>query len=779
MAVQGSTTASTSAPAGFEDLVVAGGFALPTDFAFAPDGRIFVAEKDGVIRIVEEGQVLADPLIDISDQVNNFWDRGLMGIAVAPDFSSTGHVYLFYTFEDGSNATGPKTSRLTRITVDGNQAAPSSETVILGSIGAPPCSAHPEGSDCIPADAPYHVADDIEMAADGTIFLSIGDSAQNGGSPLSLRAQNLDSMSGKVLRINPDGTAPMDNPFWNGDANHSRSKVFAYGFRNPFRIAALPGTSSALHVGDVGWETAEEINAIEPGDNGGWPCYEGAMPQPYFQGTATCQSLYQQGAGAVAGPIHSYPTMPGGASVTGGDFALGYAGYEGAYFFGDFVHDTLSTMSFDGGEPTVQPFATQAGGPVSIQTGLNGDIYYLALLSGTLHHIETTLGNREPLAAATATPASGPPPLAVQFSSSGSSDPDFDQLSYEWDFGDGSPDSTEANPTHTFTSLGAFDVTLTVDDGNGASDTDTVAIVVGYPPSVEITAPGPSYRYATGDEIQLEAEAFDTQGQPIVGDAFEWLVTLHHGTHTHPFVELSGTSPSFVVPEHGDDTWFEVDLTVGDASGPTGTASIDLLPLEVQLNLDTLPPGLSLAYNGFIYQAPISVTTIANSNRILVAPPHQASETDIFLFDSWSNGQNAASAAMNIGYSDLTLAAVYTTLPSEGDSDGDGCANMTELGVDEKVGGRRDPSNPWDFYDTNGDGLVNIVNDLLAVASSYGPASGPNYNAAYDRSPPPSESAEPNPWRREPWDLGPPDGYVNIPHDLLAVSAQFGHTCFP
>ena len=114
----------------------------------------------------------------------------------------------------------------------------------------------------------------------------------------------------------------------------------------------------------------------------------------------------------------------------------------------------------------------------------------------------------------------------------------------------------------------------------------------------------------------------------------------------------------------------------------------------------------------------------------------------------------------------------------EGDDiDKDGCSTKEELGSDVAHGGHRDPKNHWDFYDINHDGVVTVTSDVFGVAQAFGSSSGPNYSANKDRSAPPSAQQEPDPSKREPWDLGPPDGTISVVTDVLGVAKQFGHDC--
>jgi hypothetical protein len=111
------------------------------------------------------------------------------------------------------------------------------------------------------------------------------------------------------------------------------------------------------------------------------------------------------------------------------------------------------------------------------------------------------------------------------------------------------------------------------------------------------------------------------------------------------------------------------------------------------------------------------------------------------------------------------------------DTDGDGCSDEQELGPNELLGGRRNPQNPYDFYDVNGDLVVTVAADVLSVGRAYGSSSGPYYSPTLDRRLPPSAQQEPDPTKREPWDMGPPDGHISVPIDVLGVAKQFGHSC--
>ncbi len=380
---------------GLVDEPLVGGFNTPVAFTTLPDGRVLVAEKAGLVRMVKNGAILPDAFIDLRSSVNDYWDRGLLGIAADPEFAQNGYVYLFYVREnDPFTYSGPKTARLVRVTAVGDTASPSSEVVLLGGAGNSSCLLLPDGADCIPADGPSHNGGAIRFGADGTLWATFGDASTfTTVDPRALRVQNLDSLAGKLVHIDRNGRGLAGNPFFTGNVDDVRSKVWAFGFRNPFRLTLRPSTGRP-YVADVGSRFWEELNVAQPGRNYGWPCYEGPTPQPGYQPLAECQALFARGPGAVVNAITGYPHLTESASITGGDFYTGTALpeiYRGVYFFGDFVRNTISYVAVDATDATagaIRGFATELQGPVDVQTSADG-VLYLALYTGELRRIRS------------------------------------------------------------------------------------------------------------------------------------------------------------------------------------------------------------------------------------------------------------------------------------------------------------------------------------------------------------------------------------------------------
>jgi len=621
----------------------------PVGLAFAPDGRLFVWQKPGLVRIVKNGVLLSTPFADIREQVNQFGDRGLLGVALDPAFASNGFVYLLYTVEDGGdpNDGGPKTSRLSRITADpGNPdvALPGSEVVIL---------------DGIPSDSSSHSIGTVRFAPDGTVFVGSGDGAEfNFTDVLALRAQDLDSLNGKILRINPDGSAPVDNPFYDG-SDTNRSKVWAYGLRNPFRFSLHPTSGEPLN-GDVGWNAWEEVN-YGRGANFGWPCYEGNVPQPSYQDQfIECQQL---SPATLTPPLYTYnhatPDAFGvtGSTVIGGPIYTGLAyptQYVGSLFIADYTGNWIKrvTLDPDGNMVGVLPFADSVEGPVALEQGLDGLLYYVALNSGEVRRVRFN----GPLARASATPTSGYSPLAVTFSSAGSSAPNGGSLLYSWAFGDGAT-STAPDPSHTYAAAGVatFTATLTVTDGDGQSSSDSVQITVGStPPGASISAPQNGTVVFPGQTVFYQGSGSDLDDGPLSGASLSWMVLLHHNTHVHIVQTTSGSQGSVLIADHGAGEFaYEVVLTVRDSSGLVGTASV-MLPVN--------PDGL--LFPASLKFSPDSVEVgVASTGTVTLSAPAGASGAIVVLSSDNAAVTVPATVTVPAGSTTATFVATTSAVP--------------------------------------------------------------------------------------------------------------------
>jgi len=560
---------------------------LPVGVAFGPGNRIFVWERQGVVRLIKDDVLLPTPFLDISAKVNYRNDSGLLGLALDPDWETNGYVYLAYVYEHNNPpqplGDGPRTARIVRVTADPSNKdvmLAGSEVVLIGSLGVPPCSQYPAGSDCIPTDIGIHTIGTLRFAPDGSLFVGNGDgSSATDPAAAALRSQDLDSYSGKILRIHADGTAVDDNPFYDGtDSVHSR--VWAYGLRNPFRFTLDPEVGEPV-IGDVGSGNWEELDA-GLGANFGWPCFEGFARHVLFNAAyPECALLPDD---AVTAPLYAV-SHPESSAIAAGTFYTGTVYPEilrGELFFFDYVSGWIRRAHFENGVlSNVQPFAEDPAGethPVALEQGPDGLLYYVDLLSGELVRIRY-LG---PSAVATATPLAGYSPLHVDFSSAGSAS-SGGPLALDWDFGDRFV-SHDTDPSHTYVSSTVRTITarLTVHDDNGSAHSAPIPIVVGsLPPTATIEAPGDGATVDLFSYVTFSGSATDPDDGPLPPSALHWTVLHRHDSHEHGFLLLDGSSGSFRVPDFGEGAHgFEIYLRAVDSSGLASTAhvSLDIVP---------------------------------------------------------------------------------------------------------------------------------------------------------------------------------------------------------
>jgi glucose/arabinose dehydrogenase/PKD repeat protein len=509
-------------------------------------------------------------------------------------------------------------------------------------------------------------------------------------------------LDGAILRLDPATGAGMPgNPF-SASADSNARRIIAYGLRNPFRITTRPGTNE-VWVGDVGWNTWEEINRIPNAtdaiaENFGWPCYEGNAMQGGYDGSnlSLCESLYSQGPGAIAAPIFTYnhaatvvpnETCPvGSSSITGLAFYPETSGsfpvaYRGGLFFADYSRNCIWFMPKGAnGQPNpaaVQTFVAGAANPVDLVIGPNGDLFYPDFGGGTIRRITSTGGNQAPTAVIQASPTSGPAPLTVQFSGSGSSDPEGTPLTYQWDLdGDGQyDDATGVTTSRTYQSPGNVTVGLKVTDAGSATGTASQVISVSNSPPVPVIAtPSASLTWKVGDTISFSGSATDAQDGTLPASGLSWTLVLQHcpsNCHSHVIQTWSGVSSgSFSAPDHEYPSYLELTLTATDSFGTTASTTVRLDPRTVVLTFQTTPVGLSLAVNQTTSSAPFTRTVIVGSSNSVTAPSPQTLSGLSYGFVSWSDGL-AQSHQIVAPTVNTTYTATYQTTSLSFTPDGD------------------------------------------------------------------------------------------------------------
>jgi glucose/arabinose dehydrogenase/PKD repeat protein len=661
------TAPAATVPSGFEDRPLVTGLTYPVAVTWAPDGRMFVAEHAGTIRVVTAaGQLLDEPLLDIADHTNLIIDQGILGLAADSDFENNHYLWILYVHE--SNPSQPyaqKTARLVRVEVepDNTLVNPSDpETVVLGKVSTPPCPAPSNSSDCIPSTW-THTIGTVRSGPDGTLWIGAGDA----GTPFL--ATDEQSYSGKILHVDRDGQGLPDHPFCPDDTDltHVCTKVYAKGLRNPFRFTLRPG--GGLVVGDVGDEARDELDFVTAGKSYGWPCYEGGIRSPRYSTDSRCTGpggeYAKEGTEAAAvGPVFDYPVPPEGAAIVGGPTYAGDAfpeEYRGHVFFGDYVKNLVRQGEVDseGNLVAVTTFGTGWPG-VDLEEAPWGDLVYADLLGGQIRAISYVPDNRSPVAEVEATPTFGDLPLEVQFSSEGTGDPDGDELLYEWSFGDGST-SSEPNPTHSYDADGKYTAELTVGDGHGRSATAAVVISAGNsPPTATIDAPADGSTFDDGQTVELLGSATDPRDGDLGDEDLSWTVLLHHASHVHPFGPFEGSAASFLATDdHDSDSYYEVRLTATNSRGLSDTATVTVRPRTSALTLDGIPSGAPVTYSGTSFPTPVTRDAAVGFHTQVSVPERYLTENGkIHDFLLWTDG-GSRSHDIVIGPAPRRIVAVY------------------------------------------------------------------------------------------------------------------------
>lgn len=643
----------------FQNEVLATGFSLPTAIKFLPDGRMLVAELPGTIKVLPPPYTQADPkpFLQLTNVAfpSNETDlvEGIYDLALDPNFATNHYYYISYT------AQTPHRDRLSRFTANAalDGTVPGSEFIMY------------QNQDAAENFSRDHHGGAITFGNDGKIYLTTGDAFDPGVS------QDLTSSRGKILRFNPDGTVPTDNPFFDGSGPNVDA-VWALGLRNPYRAYYDPPTGR-LFVGDVGGNvlatSVEELELGARGANYGWPNSEGISSNP-----------------AYTNPIYSYPHAGRDAAITAGFVYRGGqfpSEYRGSFFFGDFAQNTIKRLSFDANgqvtgvfnfEPADGASDRATGDIVYLTQGPEGALYYvdigIANTSGpagvsSIRRISYVRpSNQQPTAIASATPTTGSAPLVVNFSSAGSYDPEGQPLSYTWNFGDNTTTSSGANPTHTYTVSGPYQVRLTVSDGVNSTLAAPLSISVGSRPTVTIVSPTDGKVARAGDTISFSGTATDAEDGVLPASAYSWTVDFLHETHVHPGISLNGvTSGSLTMPTSGHDfsgfTRYRISLTVVDSSGLESTSSVIVFPQKVNLTLAAAPAGAVVYVDGIAHTTPFVFDDLVGFNHTIQAP-NQTIGGKTYTFASWSDG-GASTHAIVVPDAAQTLTAKFNLVTPE------------------------------------------------------------------------------------------------------------------
>jgi glucose/arabinose dehydrogenase len=565
-------------PGSFSDVKITDSH-LPTALDFMPDGRMVVGGKSGQVYLYDKsGNNLAKP-VAMNLPVCDNSERGLLGVAVDPKFGTEGnnYVYFYYTHKRSVCPEKQPTdqrnpyNRVSRFQMNGDTIVKASEKILI---------------DGIPSPNGNHNGGDLHFGNDGKLYVSVGDGACDYAEKTKCQYENDASrdgniLLGKILRINPDGSIPSDNPFTgpnsapcsNEGGGIARAAVgencretFVSGFRNPFRFAIDPDADKTrLFINDVGGQRWEEVDEAVFGPNGtvdsgndyGWNVCEGRHDNPYRGGQTNCDGA------TLTGPIHEYNHSSGCESITASAFVPDNArwpeAFKDAYLYGDFVCGKIFSLAPEDSGYARTTFADGLG----LRTAVAMDfgpykstrkaLYYASFEDGgMIGRIAYEAGNQDPVAALkTPDGKNYSQDLMMEFDASDSTDTENQALTYEWDFNsDGTVDETTEGPEGatndwTFAIRKKYDVSVTVKDATtGVSDPPgRMTVYPGdTPPNTpSITSPADESTFTVppkdGETAQANitatGSAKDPDDDPVT---LKWQVVQHHdGNHDHPY----------------------------------------------------------------------------------------------------------------------------------------------------------------------------------------------------------------------------------------------------
>lgn len=630
----------------------------PTDISFTADGRILVGGKKGQVWLFDQEYRGAKPnvFINIAGIVNDKRDRGLTSVRSHPDFPNTPYIYILFTYDPpetasygnasetndqrGRDGEAQRLGRLVRVTADASKnyskALANSMVTLVGknsiweNIGNPADTAFfdrnnwschvglkPDGApiqDCLPADAITHTVGSIGFGADGALFMSQGDGATyERTDERAFRSYDLDSLAGKILRVDAlTGKGLPDNPFWDGNPDSNRSKIYAYGLRNPFRFSMHPQTGQPW-VGDVGWSTWEEIDRVTSGADMGWPCYEGPEQQSQYQSFPQCRTYFNtessqkpsyawyrgrpgQGGAAIAGSFYTGATVQVTDSIDKVEFP---ETFKDVLFFGDY--DT-------------------------------GTIEYLSIAND--NSVKHTIFARDANKSSKRFEFTG---MAV------------------------APDGSLYMVTPNFR-LSTSVIKRIIYSDRPIAKPPTASEDV---PVVTITSHSDDDKFSYNENVDFFGNAVDIDGNQIAPENLKWLARIIHFGHPHTFADTTGISGSFLVRSHEDAGYMELCLTATDTEARVGQSCIDLLPNRTSLILQSEPAGIPLTYidggNVTTKSAPFTSNVVVNVQRQIIAEETIVFNSSSYKFVAWEH-EGIADARANFRFDTKAAPMIYKAI---------------------------------------------------------------------------------------------------------------------
>jgi glucose/arabinose dehydrogenase len=608
-----------SLPANFYTFPVAGGLHEPTSISFLK-GDVIVTEKGGMIKILRSGAQHFEDLLNVP--VEGAGERGLQRAIVHPNFQNFPYIYFYYT----SAKTAKNT--LSRVRVDGHELMNEEVLLEVDSL----------------KDGLYHNGGGLIIDKNNKLFLGVGDQ-------YTFNSTNLESYSGKILRLNHDGTVPGDNPFQMG--SEVKRRIWSYGLRNPFTMDYNPTTNQIL-VNDVGYGYWEEINdATAPGLFFGWPFGEGELgqlnPAQYFFSEPLYKyaNNYSDQASAIENR---------GCAITSGAFYIPDTTnfpekFTGKYFFSDICNGWIRTLDITTNLSEI--FAKELPqGIMAIAVSPDGKLYYLNFFDGTLNVIDYNSSDSPVFLRAfedVSLRAGDTVRIDAFIAAHG-----YTRVKWLRD-NQVVQDSTSRSlilSNVLDTEAGMYKAIAYNSLGSDTSNWFKV-MVQGFNSKPTATIALQHQRYSGSDTIRFSGSVFDLEDGQIDESKFSWTVNFHHETHFHPgpIIERDSKSRYFVVPRLGEistNVWYRIILATQDSGGTMVSQSVDVYPKIISVKIFTTPSPVSFLLDGRLVTTPYEFQAVAGTLRtfafdkqiidgVTYVPPLEMPASEIFLNDTTLN----------------------------------------------------------------------------------------------------------------------------------------------
>jgi glucose/arabinose dehydrogenase len=702
----------------FVNTLIYGGLQQPTALRFAPDGRLFVISQYGKIDVFAPGATTPTTFLEGLPGLQGVRERGLLGIAFPPNFQSdptNRYMYLYYTTDQGGIH-----NRISRFPAGGSTAGAEEILVNLETV-----------------TNDYHNGGAMDFReADGKLYVAVG---ENG---VAQNAQSLNTTFGKILRFNPNGTIPNDNPFPQATGNNRA--IWALGLRNPYNFDFNP-VNNRMFINDVGEVTYEEINDGIRGANYGWPLTgDGEFNQQQFPNFTN--------------PLHVYSHDSGNCAIVGAAFYVPDApmfpsSYNGDYFFADYCSNRM--WFYDVSTDNATLFMSNLNNnPVGIEVGPDGALYYITHNvynnndDGQLHKV--TFNN-------TGAPQITDQPDSItradgestSFSCSASGNT---PLTFTWQrrvngvFTDiaGTTSSSSTSPaTRSYTLAAAsfandngaqFRCVVTNPVNTAQSQAATLTVQANQRPTATILSPAQNATFRAGDAINYSGTGIDPEQGTLPASSMRWRIDLHHDAHIHPYLNwingVSGgvfTIPTTGHPEH--NVYFRFYLEVSDSGGLTHQVYRDIYPQTVSYSLRTQPSGVKIDLDGQPRSTPYNSRSIINMQRDLSAPLTQVYNGAIYVFQYWADsGAPADRGYVTTPGTDVTYTAVYAPATLQTNRFTTQTPTLTWVRIPWALGYEIQIDDDSDFGSS--DPIFYIKSDLTAETVSFTlPASNPTFVA--------------------------------------------------